>query len=445
MRLLLALLLLMPPAVQADDLVTRLKAIPGMTVVAQHGPPDGYQKFLALTYRQPVDHRQPGGTTFEQRFTLLHKADTQPMVLHTSGYDVYFDRPYRSEITFLLQANQIAVEQRFFPPSRPEPADWGKLDIWQAANDHHRLVTALKPLFKQRWLATGESKGGMTSVYHRRFFPDDVDATVAYVAPNDVIDEQDAYEDFLAKVGTDPACRTRLVELQKEALKRRAELLRLYQDWARQNQRTFTQSAGSAEHAFEMLVVEMPFVFWQYGQQFHCRSLPATTAPTAELYRWLDRTANFDAYTDQGIGRSLPYYYQAGTQFGYPTFPERGLDLKFAGQFRARDFVPRSIPMTYQPGVMADVDTWVRTTGTRMMFVYGENDPWSAEAFHPSALDSFRYTVPGGNHNVDIRDLPAQQRAAAESNIRRWTGATRTSDLADWQPAGVRGHRGVTR
>jgi len=32
-------------------------------------------------------------------------------------------------------------------------------------------------------VATGGSKGGMTAVFHRRFFPDDVDGTVPYVAP----------------------------------------------------------------------------------------------------------------------------------------------------------------------------------------------------------------------------------------------------------------------
>ena len=67
--------------------------------------------------------------------------------------------------------------------SAPASMDWSKLDIWQAATDHHRLVTALKPLYPARWISTGASKGGMASVYHRRFYPADVTATIAYVAP----------------------------------------------------------------------------------------------------------------------------------------------------------------------------------------------------------------------------------------------------------------------
>ena len=168
-----------------------------------------------LSYTQPVDHRRPSAGTFQQRFTLLHKATDRPMVLHTSGYNVSI-RVFRSEPTVLVDGNQISVEQRFFTPSRPEPADWSKLNIWQAATDHHRLVTALKPIYAAKWISTGASKGGMTSIYHRRYYPSDVDGTVAYVAPSDVLNREDsAYDRFFATVGTrraarpSPICRSR--------------------------------------------------------------------------------------------------------------------------------------------------------------------------------------------------------------------------------------------
>lgn len=55
----------------------------------------------------------------------------------------------------------------------------------------------------------------MTSVYHRRFYPADVDATVAYVAPQDVVNEQDSYVDFLQHIGTDAACNEALRTVQR--------------------------------------------------------------------------------------------------------------------------------------------------------------------------------------------------------------------------------------
>ena len=44
----------------------------------------------------------------------------------------------------LTNGNQLSMEYRYFSPSRPEPADWTKLNIEQAATDQHRITQALK-------------------------------------------------------------------------------------------------------------------------------------------------------------------------------------------------------------------------------------------------------------------------------------------------------------
>ncbi|MFG2037513.1 S28 family serine protease [Dactylosporangium sp. NPDC048998] len=167
-----------PAAAAETDIRARLEAVPGLTVLSEQ-PVAAPYRFFILSIAQPVDHRHPRAGTFQQRFTLLHRGTDRPMVLHTTGYNVP-EYAFRSEPTRLVDGNQISVEQRFFTPSRPEPANWEQqLTIWQAATDHHRIVQALKPIYSQQWISTGASKGGMTSVYHRRFYPDDVDGTVA--------------------------------------------------------------------------------------------------------------------------------------------------------------------------------------------------------------------------------------------------------------------------
>ncbi|MFO0660080.1 MAG: hypothetical protein U0165_09660 [Polyangiaceae bacterium] len=140
-------------------------------------------------------------------------------VLANTGYDLY--GLSRFEPTVMLNANQVLVEQRWFSPSRPDPADWSFLRIWQAASDHHKIVELLKPFYTQKWLSTGESKGGMTSVYHRRFYPDDVFATVAYVAPQSYGNADPRYINFLNQVGS-AECRDALKQLQIEVLNRRS-------------------------------------------------------------------------------------------------------------------------------------------------------------------------------------------------------------------------------
>ncbi len=412
------------PAVQADELTDRLSAIPGMRVISEQAAPAPF-RYLVLGYRQPVDHRRPSAGTFEQRLTLLHRGFDRPLVLHTTGYNVRIN-PSRSEPARLVDGNQISVEQRFFAPSIPQPVDWRKLNIWQAATDHHRIVGALKALYPGRWLSTGASKGGMTSVYHRRFYPRDVDATVAYVAPNDVIDKLDLYEHFLRNVGTDPACRERLAAVQRTTLVRRDEFLTRLRAYAQANGFTYDRIMGSPEQALELLVLDMPFGFWQYQLQQECATVPDGDASTDVIWEFLDRVSGFATYTDQGTEPYVPYYYQAGTQLGAPTMPERHLRglLRYPGSDVPRSFVPREIPMRFEPFVMDDINAWVRFHGSRLLFVYGENDPWSAEPFRrgPGTRDSYWYEVAGGNHGANIGQLPAAAQAEATAALQRWTG-----------------------
>ncbi len=405
------------------ELIEDLHALPGVTSVEEATAPAGF-RFFRMTFRQPVDHLRPGGATFEQRVTLLHRDVSRPMVLYTSGYNVSTG-PNRSEPTRLLDGNQLSVEQRFFTPSRPEPADWSKLNIWQAAVDHHRLVQSFKRLYAGKWISTGASKGGMTSVYHRRFFPADVDGTVAYVAPNDSVNVEDSrYTRFFRTVGT-PACRAALLALQKEALgPRRAELLARVQATAAESGLTFEETIGTADRSLELTVLDTPWAFWQYLTQDDCATVPPASATTDAIYDWIDGVAGWTFYTDEGLAPYIPYYFQAGTQLGWPqpSFSElRGL-TRYPGLYEPRAVVPRTLPMRFDPLRMLDVDLWVRLQGSRLMFVYGGNDPWGSEPFRtsPWTRDSYWYEVPGGNHGSNIAALTPAEQLTATAALQRW-------------------------
>lgn len=415
-----------PPAAAArlqDPLLDRLKAIPGLTVVSETQPA-GY-RFFVLSYTQPVDHRRPGKGTFQQRLTLLHRSETAPVVLYTSGYGLPVEpAPSRTEPTRLLDGNQVSVEHRFFRSSRPDPADWDKLTIRQEAGDEHRIVRALRTVYSGRWIQTGASKGGMTSVYHRRFHPGDVDGVVAYVAPNDRINPLDtAYDRFFATVG-DASCRAALEAVQREALERRGRLVaRLEADAARQGW-TFTRTLGTADRSFEMTVLDTVWAFWQYRNEAECAQVPPATATDEDLYAWIDAVAGFGFYTDQGMEYYTPYYYQAATQLGWPSlrFPHlRGL-TRYPGLYRPNAVLPAELRSGHDPRPMLDVDHWVRHHSSRMLFVYGENDPWGAERFTPSGHDSYLYVAPGANHGANISRLAEPDRQAATDTLLRWAG-----------------------
>ncbi|MGP3636274.1 S28 family serine protease [Streptomyces sp. 24-1644] len=416
----------------SEDIKDRILAIPGMSLI-QEKPYPGYRYFV-LNYTQPVDHRNPSKGTFQQRVTLLHKDTSRPTVFFTSGYNVSTN-PSRSEPTQIIDGNQVSLEYRFFTPSRPAPADWSKLDIWQAASDQHRVFKALKKIYTKNWLTTGGSKGGMTATYFERFYPKDMDGVVAYVAPNDVVNKEDsAYDRFFENVGTKD-CRDRLAGVQREALVRRESMEKRYEALAAENGYTF-DTVGSLDKAYEAVVMDYVWAYWQYGLVSDCEAIPADAVNATDDAIWdsVDGISGFSFYTDQGLAPYTPYYYQAGTQLGSPDIKQPWLgDLSRYGYQPPRNFVPRDIPMRFQPSKMRDVDSWVRHNANRMMYVYGENDPWGAEPFRlgAGARDSYVYTVPGGNHGAKVSGLVADEKAAAVAAILRWAGVAPAAVQAD--------------
>ena len=408
-------------ATAAPDIKDRIAAIPGVRIISEGT--SGTARTFVLGIQQPADHRRSRGVKFEQRFSLLHKAEAKPMVLHTSGYNLS-GTISASEPARLVDGNQISVEQRFFTPSRPAPADWDDLNIWQAANDHHRIVTAFKKIYGAKWLSTGASKGGMTSIYHRRFFPRDVDATIAYVAPNDVVNDRDVYGEFIRNVGNDPTCNRRLEGVQRQLLQHRDAVVQ------RLEAKGYTfQQFGGGHRALEVLVLDTPFTFWQYGLQADCALVPGAGASVDDLWTFIDKTVGWDFYNDAGVAPYSAYYYQAGTQLGWPEADESAVrdQLRYPGSSVPRTMVPAEIKFPrFDRSAMRDIDRWVRYEGSRLLFVNGQNDPWSAEPFRtgPGTRDSLSFVVPGGNHGANIAKLPSTERAAATAAVLRWAGVS---------------------
>ncbi|GGU33557.1 S28 family serine protease [Nocardioides albus] len=422
-----------PATAAEDDILDRLLAIEGVSLV-QEKPVAGYRYFV-LNFTQAVDHRDPDGDTFQQRFTVLHKDTSRPTVFHTSGYGVSTN-PGRSEPTRIVDGNQVSMEYRFFTPSRPAPADWDDLDIWQGASDQHAIFEALKPIYGAKWLSTGGSKGGMTATYFERFYPRDMDGVVAYVAPNDVVNREDsAYDDFFASVGTED-CRDRLNGVQREALVRREALKAKYADLAAAEGYTF-DTVGSLDSAYEMVVLDYVWAFWQYAGTAQCSTIPADAATATDQAIWdsIDNYSGFSFYTDQGLSPYTPYYFQAGTELGAPTigFPHIEDDLIRYGYQPPRNFVPREIDMRFDPSAMRDIDSWVRKHADQMLFVYGEADPWGAERFRPGkkTTDSYVLTAPGMNHGANVAGLVADERELATARILEWAGVATPAVEAD--------------
>jgi hypothetical protein len=432
------------PGADADtrDILVRLNAIPGLTATEITTMAPGYRAF-DMEFTQPADHKNPTGQTFQQHITLLHIDAAAPMVLQTSGYGVS-PTPRRSEPTRLLSANQLSVEHRFFQTSRPDPADWSLLTIQQSAADFHAIRVALAPIYGGAWIGTGASKGGMTSIYHRRFYPADLAGTVAYVAPMMNGNPDPRFVPFVENDG-DPTCSANIVAWQRATLLQRNEIENLVQADATSMGWTFDML--TLDVAFEHATLETSFIFWQYFDASMCPMVPAAGATASENYAFLQNIADISGWNDDALTYYEPFYYQSGVQLGYPGIREDFVSdiLVHPGTDTPRTYVPASIDMTFDPTAMPDVAQWLSTDASQMLLIYGENDPWSAGmADLGTATDSFELVNPAGNHGSSINGLSATDKATALDALSRWTGVsipTMKAALAAGPDEDARGRR----
>ena len=407
-----------------DELVDRLLEIDGMLSVEERDSGNPDYRLLSLVMAQPVDHDAPDGLLFGQHISLMHRAIDAPTVLVSTGYyDFLVDR--LAEPTEMLAANQLVVEHRFFAASRPTPAEWQYLTIEQAATDHHRVIEALSPIYRNAWVSTGVSKGGMTSLFHRRFYPDDVAATLAYVAPISFAAPDPRYVPFFATVGDDTghgACREKIKAVQREALLRRSELLPLLSDYAEWRGYSF-ERMGGLDVALEVGVAEAQWGFWQYQGIGECEDVPEPQASAQDIMAFLEKIGSIGLSDDAFLDAFEPYYLQAATELGYPDGDyEHIADLLLYDPGIAPSLPPDTTPV-YDPAAMLDMAEWARTDLARTIFIYGANDPWSAGAYDVAGNDDVRsYFAVSGTHGAEIADLSEPERSEIAGLIETWTG-----------------------
>ncbi len=414
------------PTPPTQTLLQKLQALPGVQAV-QITALSGFSSSFQVDITQPVDHANSSAGTFSQRFFLSHRSEDAPMVFYTSGYGI--SRNSEPELSALLQANQILLVHRFFPDA--VPPDWQYLTIRQAANDQHRIREALRELYPGKWVSTGGSKGGMTALFYRRFHPDDVEATVAYVAPIMPYPDDPRFAPFLSSVGS-ADCRRRLRDFQRLVLSRRARLLPLFRQYAENQGYVF--SIISEEEAFEYCVLEYPFAFWQYGREADCGDIPPADAGDQRVLDYLVAVSSPYYYSDQGFLYFQPLFYQAFTEIGYCPYVYSHIEdlLQFVSQPDYRVFAPRGVDLIFRPRTMQDVIPWLQTQGQRIIYIYGGLDPWTAAAVNPAAgLDVLKIVQPGANHSVRIRDL--NQKDLVIQTLERWLNITiDASRLLEW-------------
>lgn len=396
-----------------------LYSLEGVTVTELPSRVPG-TRFYALEVEQPVDHERPGGPTFKQRVSLLHRDETAPMIVYTGGYtERVFDREV--ELTALLGSNQISIEHRFFGTSRPAKIDWSKLTIRQMADDEHAIIAKLQQVYRGAFVTAGTSKGGMTATYHRRFYPDDVDGTVAYVAPLSLGLGDGRYVTHLQEVGS-RECRAAIEALTVDLLVRRWPSL-LLQAQLQQRQYDLHYYGAGVGRALESAIFGVRWAFWQYYGDDYCWAVPGSRATDREVWEFLEVVSPVSGNTTEQELAFAPYVYQAYAQLGFPATGSEYLS-EFS-RHQDDDYEGWSSFPTpdYDAAAMPDIAEFVRARGHRLLFLYGEWDPWTAGRYElGDATEAAVLTDPKGSHRAQLMTLEPSDRARAFEMIEEWTG-----------------------
>ena len=219
-----------------------LLELPGVTI-SNIETDSNFKEAYEIFIIQPVDHLNPhSGPKFRQRIYLRHIDVDKPMIFNNEGYATNSER--RTELAKILKCNEMFVEHRYFGESKPDSGiGWKYLSTAQAAADHNRIVSLFKSIYKGKWVSTGISKGGQTSIFFKYYYPDAVDVWVPYVAPLNLEEEDSRIITFLNNVGSNE-CRDKITSFQWAILKNRESIIPLLKEHMIEKDYSFNMTLG---------------------------------------------------------------------------------------------------------------------------------------------------------------------------------------------------------
>lgn len=381
--------------------------------------PENFLAAYELRVKQPIDHTDLTKGFFFQRVFLSHIGFTRPTVMITEGYTATKNRI--NELTSLVYGNQITVEHRYFGESQPDTLDYNYLTISQLTADLHHINTLFKKLYTGKWLATGRSKGGATTLFYRYLYPDDVDVSVNYVGPINTAFEDPRIYHFLDTVGT-PECRAKIESFQKYLLKNRKHILPMLEAYNLGAKATYKYN--TLPEAFELAVMEYPFSFWQYG--YSCDQIPKKPKSYLEAVEYFLSISDIRFFSDESIDRLASHFYQSANEMGYYGFET----AKFKGLLKELPtdhnihaaFTPNKMTVPFDDKYLNEINTWLPEHGDHIIHIYGTLDTWSASAVPPSdKVDALWFFMNGKHHaNALISTMTPNERAKLVSALERW-------------------------
>lgn len=380
---------------------------------------ENFKATYELKIKQPLDHSDSSKGFFYQKAFLSHKGFERPTVMITEGYSRSKNRIY--ELSKFINANQIDIEHRFFGESMPDTLNYSYLNLEQVTADLHHIKELFSNLYLKKWISTGISKGGATTIFYRYFYPNDVDVSVPYVAPiNNAYEDQRIYS-FFDTIGNEE-CRKKINSFQVNLLENREKIMPLLKIYSHEASTHYTYL--TIDEAFEYAVLEYPFSFWQYGHS--CDLIPSDTVPIKNMVEYLDAVSSISFFSDESIAVFGSHYYQSATEMGYYGYETKEFkDLLVALPTHTNPhatFLPNKMNFKFNGEVLKNVNDWLKIEDNKFIYIYGGIDTWSATAVPPAEKENSEWFFMAGKHhgNARIKEMTDLEKEKLISTLEKW-------------------------
>lgn len=412
----------------STEFMKNLCALPGVSEVKKLETTRFPEKYV-LKIRQNLDTDKAEVGTFNQRIIVGYVGEDRPTVIVTEGYnaDYAMSPSYIEELSDLFDANMVFCEYRYFGESMPKPTDWNFLTVENSLGDLHNVNTTFRKLFKGKWISTGISKGGQTTMFYRTYYPNDVDVSVSYVAPLNKSVEDGRHEPFLRdEVGTKKE-RKAVHNAQLEMFKRKSSLVEMLEKKVKADGLNFNLPL---DEIFDYELMEYPFAFWQWGTPVS--EIPSSKDSDEVWFEHLMKVSGPDYFSVPG--RYLSFNMQALRELGYygyeidPDF-KKYCSISSTKDYLRRLMIPESMGewrnVSFDPTLYNKTVEYLKNNDPKHIFIYGEIDPWTASGvagwLDCSGKQNMRvYVQPRGSHKARIGNMPEDMKAEIMERLNGW-------------------------
>ena len=348
-----------------------------------------YQSQYSMFFHQAVNHNQPDGDTFQQRVCILFRGFDRPTILVTEGYE-WRRFGDAEDIGMNLNANMVHVEHRNFGKSyNQDQGKWEYETGAQASADLHAVYQALKSIFKGKWMSTGTSKNGETSMDYAYYYPNDMDLAAAFCSPFIVSLDDKCFGEYLFNEASTEEVRDLMKKSIRSALENGEE--GLYQQVCKLFEQNNKPVPSFTEYVFN--IFDSFFTLFQY-------TLPSEVQGNLVL-TWNQHQEGDEAakYAEQFANticesilsnRSMAHYTYRVDCAKEQGFPNPGYDyfadLLEGTSFKAEDVwkfllneEDQWLPQYYDNSLRLDMrENFFMNSTMPLLFFYSHDDPWSA-------------------------------------------------------------------